>query len=267
MTIPNGYSSIKRCTPQEFEGRKNERVLIIASGHSTKGILKHKKKIRCIFDAIIVCNYSFQYFDDISDYHIVSEKTSKTSTNDVYKKLSEKEYRLDVPRIVNWKGLHFYPDKYNLYKTLRSSFNNEPDIRRYRRGDEEGLLTGKQGSQGFSLGSVLLCTIHFASIIGANEIYTIGADMCFKDEFDHFYSDDVYRKPPKKVKTKNAHKIVEASVNGQIYKTTAYFKESAEEIDRMIVGPFSEIKFFDFSDGLLNNVKKIKIDKFIEAAK
>lgn len=259
------YESIQLPDPSTFEGEApNSKVLILASGHSTKKIMDRKCDLHKFFDKIIVCNYAFEYFDDIADYHLVVEKTSRTSTNDVHQRLAHGNFRLDLPRIVNWKGIGLYPEKYNLIKTARSNFNFNPNIRKYSANGTEGMLIGPTGSQGFSLGSILLCAMHFAGMIGAAEIYFIGADMCFKNEFDHFYNDSVYRKPPAKVKKGNAHKITQVEVDGKMYDTTMFFKESAELIDQMIVSLFSDIKMFDFSDGVMSAPERLDIDSFLE---
>jgi len=259
------YESIQLPKPSVFEGTAlNSNVLIIASGHSTKSIVDKKDQLRKHFDKIIVCNYAFEFFDEIADFHIVAEKTSKTSTNYVYKKLSEGNFRTDLPRIVNWKGIEMYPERYNLIKTARSNFGGKPDIRKYAIGSNEGLLIGDVGSQSFSLGSILLCAMHFAGMIGASSIYMIGADLCFKDEYDHFYKDSVYREPPKIVKKKNAHKIIDVDLSGKTYKTTLFFKESAECISSSIATFFKGIRIVDFSDGLIVGTDKQRIAEHLK---
>lgn len=256
------YENLNFQKPDIFENTKlNSKVLIIGGGHSTKSILNLKKQIRDKFDVIIACNYVFQFFDDIIDFHIVTEKTSKTSNNNVYQALSSKDFNTKIPRIVNWKGIELYPKKYNLIKTNRSNFNFNCNPAKYKTNDGEGLLIGPVGKQGFSLGSVMLSSIHFSSILGSKEVYLIGADMCFKDEFDHFYKDSVYRN--QEMKKKNIHNIVKVQVSGSTYETTEFFKESAEYVDKMIPTIFSGINFFDFSDGLLTAPCKIDIKGFL----
>ena len=257
------YESLNFNTPSIFENSKsNSRILIIGGGHSTKGILEHKHKLREKFDVIIVCNYAFQFFDDVADFHIVTEKTSKTSSNTVYQALRSGNFSTKVTRIVNWKGLELYPTKYNLIKTTRSNFNYKCDIRKYKTKDGEGLLIGTVGKQNFSLGSVLLSAMHFSTILGSNDIYVIGADMCFKNEFDHFYDDRAYRDSI--AKKGNMHKIIKVSIGESNYETTEFFKESAEYIDSIIPTLFNDIKIFDFSDGLLTKPIKLNINEFLK---
>lgn len=248
------YEDLKYPTPAAVEGKfPGSKVLIVGSGPSTNQLIPYKNLIRKYFDSVIVCNYAFKEFDQQADVHLVTEKTSKTSTNEVYKWLNCGKYRTDVVRILNWKGIEYYDTKYNIHKVNRASFCNTGgvDIRRYNNGSEEGLLQGIPGTQGFSLGTVMLCAMHLATILGAKEVYTIGADLCFKDEFDHFYKDDVYRNRPAKVKLKNAHRIIETELKGKRVKTLQYFKESAELIDQLIPTVFGSVKVVDFSDGLL----------------
>lgn len=258
------YQDLNLKTPAIFEGSKpNSRVLIIASGHSTSKLLPLKEKARKHFDVVIACNYAFEYVDDIIDFHIVTEKTSKDSLNTIHKILAG-DFRTDVPRMVNWKGIELYPKKYNLLKTTRANFDMKPNIRKYQHNDQEGLLVGPAGKQGFALGSVSLSALHFATMLGAAEIYMVGADMCFKDQYDHFYKDRIYRDRPKQLKKSNAHNIIKVELNGHTYETTEFFKESAEYIDRILSTLFQNIKVFDFSDGLLTVPTKLNIDEFFK---
>lgn len=257
------YEDLKYNTPDVFENKfKNSKVLIIGGGHSTKLILDKKEELRNKFDVIIACNYVFQFFDDIVDFHIVTEKTSKTSNNNVYEALKGKDYNLNTVRIVNWKGIELYPQKYNIVKTTRSNFKYNPNIRKYKTNDGEGLLIGPVGKQNFSLGSVMLSALHFSTIIGSDEIYMIGADMCFKDEYDHFYNDSVYRS--QEMKKKNIHNIIKVRLNDSDYETTEFFKQSAEYIDKLLLTTFKDIRVYDFSDGLLNTPSKLDIKEFLK---
>ena len=250
--------------PDIFEGTKpNSSALIISGGHSTKQILERKKEVRKQFDVIIVVNRTFQFFDDIADFHIITEKTSISSDLTNSKLLHTNNYRTDLPRIINYKGIEFYPKKYNRIQTNRSNFNFAPDIRKYSHNGHEGLLTGPIGKKKMSIGSVTLSAMHFAGILGSNKIYLIGADMCFKDEYDHFYKDNIYRKTPSWVKKEHRHNIVRVEVDGRFYETTEYFKQSAEYISSMITTIFKDVPIFDFSDGLLKNTNKINISNFL----
>lgn len=261
------YDNINLPKPDVFKDtRSGQNALIISNGHSTREILDKKNLIRKKFDVIIAVNRGFEHFDDIIDFHIVAEKTSKSSDNTVYENLSSGDYRTDVPRLINWKGIELYPEKYNRYKITRCNFKSQPDITNYTHNGEEGLLVGPLGRQNFSLGSVTLCAMHFCGILGIKSIHLIGADMCFKDNFDHFYNDTVYRNRPKYVKEKNAHKIVKVELHGKTYDTTDYFKESAHYIEKLVMTDFTKnnIDVFDCSDGLMQNIPQVKINNVLQ---
>lgn len=258
------YQDLKLPIPEIFEGTKpNSKILVISSGHSTANILAHKEKLKTKFDVIMACNYSFEFFDDIIDFHLVTEKTSKDAKNLVYKILGSKDFRKDIPRIINWKGIELYPKQYNYIKAVRSNFDYNPNIRKYKHNGKEGFLIGPPGKQNFSLGSVTLSAMHFSAMLGAAEIYLIGADMCFKNQYDHFYNDRVYRNRPEELKKANAHNIVQVNLHGQTYDTTEFFKESAEYIDSVITTLFKDIRVFDFSAGLLSAPVKLDINEFL----
>jgi hypothetical protein len=262
------YKDVKLQTPSAFRNKfAGKNALVISSGHSTSAILDYKDKIREKFDVIIVVNYAFQYFDEIADFHIVVEKTSKSTKNNIiHKLLSEGDYRTDVPRIINWKGINLYDKRYNLYKTTRNKFNGSPNIRKYVCAGNEGLLVGPESSQGFSLGSVTLSAMHFAGIIGVKDIYLIGADFMFRDNFDHFYKDRVYRDGQINVKKSSRHKIVDVEKNSKSYKTTKYFAESAEYMSKVIDEEFvkSGVGVFDFSNGLVTSAVCLDINDFLK---
>jgi hypothetical protein len=263
------YKDVKLQTPSVFRNKfLGKSALVISSGHSTSNILESKRKIRENFDVIIVVNYAFQYFDEIVDFHIVVEKTSKSTKNNIiHELLSKGDYRTDVPRIINWKGINLYDKRYNIFKTTRNNFDGSPNLRKYVCRGREGLLSGPKGTQGFSLGSVTLSAMHFAGILGVKDIYLIGSDFIFRDEFDHFYKDRMYRDGQSNVKSKaNRHKIVDVEKNGKVYKTTQYFAESAEYMDSVVDGCFrkSGIEVFDFSDGLITKATRANIHDFLK---
>lgn len=266
------YKDVKLQTPSVFRNKFiGKNALVISSGHSTSAILDNKDAIRNSFDVIIMVNYAFQYFDDIADFHIVVEKTSKSTKNNIiYQILNDGDYRTDIPRIINWKGINLYDKRYNLIKTTRNNFDGNPNIRKYVCNGVEGLLTGPRSVQGFALGSVTLSAMHFAAILGVESIYLIGADLIFKDNFDHFYKDRVYRDGQLNVKSKsNRHKIVNVNKDGESYKTTQYFAETAGHIDTVIENEFNRngIKVFDFSDGLITKAISVDVREVIKKGK
>jgi len=257
------YADLSYKTPEVFTNKHpNSRILIIADGPSTKKILDKKTILKQYFDVIISVNHGFAYFDDIIDYHLVTEKVSPT--NKVVKMLSEKSYSKSVPRILNWKGIEKYDQSYNIYKTTRHPFTTNSNIRKYKDGAVEGFLTGPANSRNMAVGSVSLNAMHLACILGATTIYTIGTDLVFKDEFDHFYDDHMYRgKEYKKiVKAENRVHIIDIELNGKKYQTTDYFKDSADYINKSIIGPFKDIEVFDFSEGLITSANTITVEAF-----
>jgi hypothetical protein len=105
--------------------------------------------------------------------------------------------------------------------------------------------------------------MHLAGILGAKEIFLIGADMMFKDDSDHFYKDRQYRDGQKHIKPENRNNIVNVHFRGQSYETTDYFRDSAECIDTLIEDVFSkELEVFDFSDGLITAATPLDPEEF-----
>jgi hypothetical protein len=258
------YEDIKYPKPTVFEGiYPGSSVLVIGSGPSTQNIVEYKTQLKDTFDVIVVLNYSFKFFDDVSDFHLVTEKTSKSSLNQVPVWLRDGNFNKQTPRVVNWKGIDQYPQDMNLHKLTRSKFDeNSFNPRRYRNGDTEGLLVGPVSYQNFSLGSSVLCGMHFATMLGASSVYLIGADMLFRDEYDHWYKDRAYRNPAKGTKAINQHDIVDVECEGVKYKTTAYFRDSAKYIDDVIPTLFSGIDIYDFSKGLITVAKSVNVGEF-----
>jgi len=262
-----GYFKCNLKTPEEFIGtRPNSKILVIGSGPSTSKILKYKDKLRDKFDAIICVNYSFQDFDDVSDFHIVVERQKKTDPITVPGAVNKGNYRTDIPRLVNWQGSELYDPKYNLYKTTRSNFYFKPDIRKYKHNGSEGLLYWTQKSKGWSSGTATLSAMHFAAMLGASEIYIIGCDLCFRDEFDHYYKDKVYRDPEhvKKVQPKHRMEIVNAKLGEQIVVTTNLFRDAAETLDEVIPTVFKDVKVHDFSNGLIKAAVSLNVEEFFK---
>lgn len=264
---PKGYTSLVGYkTPEEFiNSAKGKKVLIISSGDSTLKALKHKDKLRSKFDIIICVNYSFRDFDDIIDYHIVVERTVEVDPISVARELDKKEFRKDVPRVVNWNGMHMYNKKYNMYKTTRSNFDFKPNIRKYRHNNSEGLLYWRQRASRWSSGTVVLSAMHFACLIGSSDIYLIGNDLYFKSEFDHYYKDKIYRDKKEYSKFARKHRvgIVEVKHRGKTFQTSDLFKDSAETINELIPTLFKDVNVYDFSDGLISTAINLDIDEFM----
>ena len=200
-------------------------------------------------------------------YRIVEKTNKNLKNNIIHKILREGEYRTDLPRIINWKGIELYDKRYNLSKTTRCNFKKFPNIREYNHNGQEGLLTGPVSSQGFSLGTVSISAMHLAGILGVKDIYLIGSELIFKDDSDHFYKSRMYRDDQKNVKSKsNRHIIIDVEKNGKSYKTTKYFMESAKYLDDVIENEFIKngINIFDFSDGLITKAINLDIHEFLK---
>ena len=262
-----GYFKCPLKTPEEFIGTKpNSKVLVIGSGDSTADIIKYKYNLKDKFDAVICLNYAFQDFDDVSDFHVVVENQKKTDPITVPGFIDAGNYRSDIPRLVNWQSYLLYNPNHNLYKVTRSNFFLKPDIRKYKHNGSEGLLYWKQKSRGWSSGTAMLSGMHLAALLGADEIYIIGADLYFKSEFDHYYKDKVYRDPNhvKKVQPKHRMDIVEVKLGDKIVTTTNLFRDAAETINELIPTVFKDVGVFDFSNGLLTEAIKLDIDEFMK---
>lgn len=262
-----GYFDCKLDTPEKFAGSiAGGKVLVISGGDSTASILKYKDKLRNKFDAIICVNYSFREFDDISDFHITVERQKATDQITVPGAITDGKYRDDIARLVNWNGSELYNPKHNLYKTTRSNFYYKPDIRKYKHNGSEGLLYWKPKSNGWSSGSATLSAMHFATILGADDVYIIGSDLYFKSEYDHYYKDKVYRDPEftKKVQPKHRVGIVDVKIGGKVVKTTNLFRDAAETINELIPTVFGSVNIFDFSEGLITVAMPLNIDEFMK---
>lgn len=249
-------------TPSDFENKhKGSSVLIIGTGHSTKTLVPYKNQIRNKFDVIVGLNFSTKDFEDQLDYHMILEKNPVTS----YVAMQNGPYRKDLIRILNKKSLDKFPKDIMAVPATRSHFNGKPNIRKYNHNEEEGFLIGPKGNKGLSVGSVTLNAIHFSAMLGAKKIYLMGADLMFKDEYDHYYPDSHYRKS--KTKLANRSPIIDVEVEGKKYKTTKFFQESSVYIDT-VINTFcvqSGITVYDFSNGLIKNAIRLDIDDFMRS--
>lgn len=249
-------------SPEMFEGKhKGSSVLIIGTGHSTKNLMPYKDKLRNKFDVIIGLNFSTRDFEDELDYHMVLEKNPVK----IYEAMKKTSYRKDLPRVINKKGSERWPKDINAIHATRSNFDGKPNILKYKYNGTEGFLMGPPGHKGLSVGSVALNGMHFAAMIGAKNIYLIGADLMFKDEFDHYYPDSHYRKSTTKLA--NRSPIITIKHEGKEYKTTKFFQESADFIDKMISTRFTEagIAVYDFSHGLIRKAVDLDLDDFMRS--
>lgn len=258
--MSNTYETLRYATPDMFKDKYiGSKVLIIGTGHSTKNLVQYKDQLKEKFDIIVGLNFSTKDFEEQLDFHMILEKNPVKS----YESMKSEPYRLDLPRILNWKSLTKFPKDILAIKATRNNFDGKPDIRKYKHNGIEGFLIGPPGNKNLSVGSVALNGIHFAGIIGCSEIYLIGADLMFKDKYDHYYPDNLYRKS--KTKEANRSPIISITHGGKEYKTTMFFKESAQYIDSVIdtMCKPAGIRVFDFSDGLISKAQKLDLDKFM----
>jgi len=249
-------------TPSDFENKHpGSSVLIIGTGHSTKTLVPYKDQLRGKFDVIVGLNFSTKDFEEQLDYHMILEKNPIKS----YESMKKEPYRKDLPRILNNKSLNKFPKDINAVPATRSYFDGLPNIRKYKHKEHEGFLIGPRGHKGLSVGTVTLNAMHFAAMIGSKKIYLIGADLMFKDEFDHYYPDSHYRKSTTKLA--NRSPVITITHEGKEYKTTKFFQESAEYIDKMINTKFTDagIVVYDFSHGLIKKAIGLDIDDFMRS--
>ena len=241
------------------------KILIVGCGNSAAKLIPYKNKVHNYFDAVIGANKAFVEFDSIMDYHLVAEKVTERIKDLFATILNVGDFNVNTPRMINFKGIRFFDEnKYNLFPITRGKHNGDVDLRSYSKTHVDGSITvgflsGPPGSDNFSLGTVMMQSIHLACILGALDIYMIGADMVFKNNFDHFYNDRIYRD---KIigKKSNQHKIVKV---GEL-ESTRYFVESAKFLDGFIDGNLKQkgINVYDFSDGLITKAKKLDLDTF-----
>lgn len=255
------YESLPHPKPDIYkDAHVGASALIIGTGHSTKNLLKYKDKIREKFDVVIGLNFSTRDFEEQMDYHVVLEKNPVK----IYNSIKSGKYRKDLPRILNWKGIEGFPNDMLKVKATRSNFDGKFDIREYSNNGKEGMLMGPQGNKGLSVGSVALNAIHFVGILGCKDVYLIGSDFLFKDEYDHYYPDNHYRKSTTKLA--NRSPIIDIVHDGSEYKTTKFFQESAQFIDKVISKECKSagMTIFDFSEGLISKAKSLNLDVFME---
>ena len=266
------YEDVMFPTPQELEGKfANGKALIICTGPSTEGLLQYKSKIRSKFDVVLGTNLSIKDFEEVMDYHLVTEKDPIL----IYGHMFAKGYRKDLPRILNWKTLHKFPQDIPIYKCWREPFGGNHDIMKFSKNGKEGLLVGPIGRQGLSIGTVTLQSIHFACILGCKEIYLAGADLSF-GEFDHYYKDRLYSNLDEFKKAFAAKKEIQAYINdinrvtvtvdGKPRETLEFFRDSAQFIDKIIENDCKPrgINVYDFSNGIITKANKVSLDTFFK---
>jgi len=261
MPILKEYLNSNFSTPQILKNKYvGSDALIIGTGNSTSKLIQYKDKLKKKFGVIIGLNFSTKNFEDIMDYRLIVEKKADSFVAD----LNGRSYRKDLIHIINWKGINNYPPDIPKIKTTRSNFDFKPNIREYRWHDNEGLLIGPTDSIGLSAGSVSCQGLHLACIMGARNVYLIGADLMFSGSTDHYYGGNYYANS--KTKLANRSPFVEVEKNGVKYRSTELFRESAKFIDKVIIDYCrpAGIEVYDFSDGLILKANKPNIDIFMK---
>lgn len=263
MKIMNkDYLKLKYKTPHSLKNKyPNSNILILGTGVSTQEIVKYKSRLKERFDAVIGVNFAIKDFEEEMDYHVISEKGM---LNVFINKTDDGKYvyRKDLHRVFNWKIIDKYPKDMNFIKSTRNSFDGNYNIREYEYSNTEGLLTGPITQDKIAAGTVVLQSMHLACIMGAKNIYLIGADYVFSDKFDHYYKDKMYRDIKRDWQTK----VITISHNGKKYQTLRYFKDSADFLNKFIDElKTQEVSVYSFSNGLLTNAKYLDINNFMES--
>jgi len=255
------YDILEYQTPQTLAGLYRDKTfLIIGSGTSTNKLIPFKDKIADRFDVVIGINLTTMEFERQMDYHLIVEKNPKLMYGPMEN--GEHKYRRDLPRILNWKAIQYFPQDIQIYKTTRYNFNGRADIRKYAHSGCEGLLIGPLDKTGLSSGTASMQALHLACIMGAKNIYLVGADLMFKTQYDHFYPDNLYRKST--TKKANRSPIIKVDHNGIERESTEFFKASATFFDFVISTYCKEacINVYDFSDGLISEATRVDLCEF-----
>lgn len=224
---------------------KNIRTLIIGCGTTANDIFQYKEEIKNTFDIVIGTNFSFLLYDDIIDYHIISEKISKSNGRAYAKVLNDGNYSVTTPRYLNYKSIDFYDKRFNRIPIKRKHYKNfNPRV-----WSDSALHVGPITSEGLSRGTIILQSIHFAGILGSDEIFLIGAEMCFKDqEKDHFYEGRPYRDA-----VSGCKQYVDIVTSNGI-KTLQFWVDSAKYISDLskTILKDSGMRVYDFSRGIID---------------
>jgi len=171
------------------------------------------------------------------------------------------------------------PDLQPAYLLLRHLYSEPADIRHYRNASgEEGLVVGPRGETRLGRGTVSAQAIHFASMLGADEIHLIGADLHFHGPVQHYYGDNEYgthvvdgRRYHRLDVEKRLNPIVEACHprTGTLVETTLHFRESAAFIDDLVRDHLwpAGIRLVDFSDGLISAAQQCDFVTYMETGR
>ncbi len=258
-----------------LEGRHpGSRFLIVGTGPSAKEILRWDDRLHERYDVVVALNGAILHLKTY-DYFLTVE--SKAHLWEWYRVRTPDH----VIRCVSESGTRLAReddadnDQQRLY-LLRHVYKEPVDIRHYKNAaGEEGLLVGPRGETGLGPGTVTLAAIHFASMLGAESVHVIGADLHFRGGIQHFYGENEYG--THEVEGKRYHRLdAETRLNpivyaphprsGETVETTLHFRESADFIDTVIherLAP-AGIEVVDFSDGLISAAEHRDLDDWME---
>lgn len=255
------YEEAEYNTPVVFTGKnQGGRALVICPGPSTQNLIKYKDRLREKFDVIIGLNGAILEFEELMDYHLVMDRISNWNID--LMGWFKKDYRRDLPRILNYKAIHVYPEDLNIYKCHRTLFGNNTKLREYN-----GFFIGRANRQGLKVGTPAIHTIHLAGILGCSEVYMIGLELKFDNDRDHYFNKEMYyRKEVAKTKPRNSSLIVEVEHNNKKILTMEYFLDSAEYLNQHTIPWCNKngLRIFDFSGGLLSDDIQLDLDAFME---
>lgn len=258
-----------------LEGRHpGSRILVVGTGPSAKEVLRFDDRLRDRYDVVIALNGSILHLATYDYFLTVESKAHLWEW-----------YRLRTPdhviRCVSESGTRLAReddadnDQPRLY-LLRHAYREPVDIRHYRNAAaEEGLLVGPRGATGLGPGTVTLAAMHFASMLGADAVHVIGADLHFRSGVQHFYGENEYG--THEVDGKRYHRLdAETRLNpivqtthprtGETVETTLHFRESATFIDTVIrdVMTPAGVEVVDFSDGLITAADRKDLATWME---
>jgi hypothetical protein len=256
------YLEKKYPTPEIFSGLyRNSSALIIGTGPSTSKLLKHKHKVKDIFDVVIGVNFSILDFDDYLDFYLCAENKPQLLINEFKKN----KYKKDIPRLVSYISIDRWPKNFNLFKIHRDTFARKPDIRKYKTENGEGLFKGYDTLSKSPAGAVLQ-SLHFSTILGCNKIYIIGSEFHYEIGARYYHAEYERKHNLNPRSKRNEHKLIEVKVGQKTYRTLNAYKWAAHYTNRLIDEECipNGVEVIDFSDGLLTSATQLDLDKFME---
>lgn len=254
-----GYYRLQLPEPTIFENQYvGKTALIMGTGMSTQNMIKYKNKINKKFDVVIGLNFCIKDFEENLTHHLVLEKNPHSLYVEMEK---SKNYRKDLPRILNWKTLYHFPKDLFIIKAARNYFDGVIDIRKYKYNNKEGFIIGPANKQGVSVGTVALQGLHLAGIMGCTNAYIVGVDLIFGDNLDHYYGDRFYRDNSNE---KHKSPIIREIYNNKECYTTRFFKDSANYLNNIFIPKcfLMGMNVYTFSQGLVSGAIGVNLEDF-----